>query len=106
MFDQLRQNWELFKQSPPGKRFQNRYHRHFEKRGSRSQPKRFLIIFTGTIVILFGMILWFIPGPGWATIFFGAGIIAGESLAVSRFLDFLELKIRNLLKKYRKQKDK
>lgn len=100
MFDQLRKNWNIFKKSPPGKRFQNRYYRHAEKRNERSRPKRILIIFIGIVIILIGVVLWFIPGPGWATIFFGAGIIAGESLLVSRLLDAIEVKIRKFLKKH------
>ena len=74
-------------------------YRRLQKRGSRIQLKKIFNMFVGFIIILIGVALWFLPGPGWATIFIGAALIAGESLQAARFLDFLEVKMRKILKK-------
>jgi len=96
MFDQLKKNWDIFKQSEPGKRFKDRYHRRSEKRHRDSKIKVLLNISIGIVIIIIGMIFWFIPGPGWLMIFIGAAIIAGESIITARFLDYIEVKIREL----------
>ncbi len=94
MFDQLRKNWDQFLNSKPGQRFRERYYRRSERKAESTLLKKILIVITGTIIILTGVVLWFIPGPGWLTIFLGAALIAGEFLLVAKFLDFTELKIR------------
>ena len=53
----------------------------------------------GVAVILFGIFLLFVPGPGWLTIFVGAAMIAGESLTMARFLDWVEVKLRRIFTK-------
>jgi len=37
-----------------------------------------------------------LPGPGWATVFIGLMILAGELLPAARFLDWLEVRLRKL----------
>ncbi|HKH58066.1 MAG TPA: PGPGW domain-containing protein, partial [Rubrobacter sp.] len=37
-----------------------------------------------------------LPGPGWATVFIGLMILAGELLPAARFLDWLEVWLRKL----------
>lgn len=96
---QLRRRWQKIKAIPPGKRFQERYYRRQNKREQRSQLKKIVLMLFGVAIILFGMFLWFVPGPGWLTIFVGAAIIAGESLIIARLLDWLEVKLRKVFKK-------
>ncbi|MBN2009961.1 hypothetical protein JW960_11515 [candidate division KSB1 bacterium] len=74
--------------------------RRRQKRTHNSPVKRFFFILIGLLIVLLGMLLWFIPGPGWLTIFIGAVIIARESLLVARFLDWLELKLMKTADKY------
>jgi uncharacterized protein (TIGR02611 family) len=98
MFDKLKKNWNLFKTSKPGQRFKERYQRLSKKRQKNSTLRSVFNISLGVLIIIIGIILWFIPGPGWATVFIGAAIIAGESIMVARFLDFIEIKARKLMK--------
>ena len=98
MFSQLKRNWQSFKEEPPGERFQKRYYRRRQKRGHRSLLKKMLLMLAGAGVISVGIILLFIPGPGWLIIFTGAAILAGESLWMARIIDFVEVKLRKLVK--------
>jgi len=92
----LRRRWQKIKAIPAGKRFQERYYRRQNKRQQRSQLKKIVTMLFGVVIILVGMFLWFVPGPGWLTIFVGAAIIAGESLTVARLLDWVEVKLRKV----------
>ena len=92
----LRRRWQRIKQIPPGKRFQERYYYRQNKRQQRSRLQKIALMLFGVAVILVGMFLWFVPGPGWLTIFVGAAIIAGESLTVARLLDWVEVKLRKV----------
>jgi O-antigen/teichoic acid export membrane protein len=99
MREKIQQKWQQLKSTPAGMRFQERYHRLQEKRQNRSQLKKIFSMLGGVGIILFGVFLWFVPGPGWITIFVGLAIIAGESLAIARFLDWSEVKLRKCFEK-------
>lgn len=93
MIEELKEDWQRVKESEPGARFQERYHRRKQVRQGGS-VKRVLIIAVGAIIALGGLFLVPAPGPGWATVFIGLGLIGGESLMVARFLDWTEVKLR------------
>ena len=97
MFNKIINQWHTIRNSPPGQRFQERYRQQQAKRTAGSHVKKHAAMFSGCAIILFGMFLWFIPGPGWITIFVGAGVIAGESISIARILDWVDYKISYLL---------
>lgn len=94
MVRRIREHWHAFKESEPGNRFQDRYERSVLKRGQRSQLSKIIHVLIGLVIMVLGALLWFLPGPGWAVVFIGAAVIAGESLWMARFLDFIEVKVR------------
>jgi hypothetical protein len=51
--------------------------------------------------MLSGFILLFVPGPGLLLIAVGAALLARESLAVARALDWLEVRGRRLARRVR-----
>lgn len=59
---------------------------------------RGIYILIGSVITLLGLFLVPVPGPGWATVFLGLGVIAGEFLSVAKALDTVELKGRAVLK--------
>ncbi len=92
----LRKQWKAFKEAAPGQRFAGHYRRSRRQRengGTWGRPLRWALALVCAVV---GVVLMFIPGP--AIVFFGiAGlIIAGDSRAVARGLDWAELKGRAL----------
>jgi uncharacterized protein (TIGR02611 family) len=96
MIDRAKQNWRRFKQDKPGRRFQDRYHRHRQDSNGRPTLGRIFNIVGGTAITLAGIFLLAAPGPGWLTIFVGLGMLASESLLLSRFLDWTEVRLRKL----------
>jgi uncharacterized protein (TIGR02611 family) len=95
MFRKLKQEWAILARSAPGKRFQNRYHRRKNRRGSAIV--RVLYLAVGITLFAFGLVLLLAPGPGFLVIFLGGAMIAEESLLVARALDWAELRLRALL---------
>jgi uncharacterized protein (TIGR02611 family) len=93
MFEQLRQAWQEFTQSKPGERFKDRYRRRRQGEQGRIIWRIFLITL-GSFIALGSLILAPLPGPGWATVFVGLMILAGELLPAARFLDWLEVLLR------------
>jgi len=52
----------------------------------------------GVVLILAGIILCFIPGPGLPLLIIGAALLAERSRVISRGLDWIEVKIRKVLR--------
>ena len=93
MIERLREQWREFRESKPGHRFQDRYHRRRQdERGH--VPKRIVLIVFGTVLALGSLFLAPLPGPGFATVFVGLAILAGELLPAARFLDWAEVRLR------------
>ena len=95
MFEQIEQHWREFRESKPGQRFKDRYRRRRQDEQSHVVWRIFLITL-GAVIALGSLILAPLPGPGWATVFIGLMILAGEVLPAARFLDWLEVWLRKL----------
>ena len=103
MFSHFKKGLTEFYNSPPGRRFQQLYNRRHQK--NKSFIRRIAFIVTGLLLLPVGVIFWFIPGSGWVIIFIGLAFLSGESKAIARFLDFLEIKTRKLIKPYLSKKN-
>jgi uncharacterized protein (TIGR02611 family) len=95
MIKQLKQHWHEFRESKPGQRFKDRYHRRRQHEQSHI-VWRIILITLGSVIALGSLLLAPLPGPGWATVFIGLMILAGEVLPAARFLDWLEVWLRKL----------
>jgi uncharacterized protein (TIGR02611 family) len=95
MVERMKRLWREFKESKPGQRFQERYRRRQEAERGHILWRIFLIML-GAVIALGSLILAPLPGPGWATVFIGLMILGGEFLPAARFLDWLEVRVREL----------
>jgi uncharacterized protein (TIGR02611 family) len=95
MFEQMREHWREFRESKPGQRFKNRYRRRRQDEQGHILWRIFLTTL-GAAIALGSLVLAPLPGPGWATVFVGLMILAGELLPAARFLDWLEVWLRKL----------
>jgi uncharacterized protein (TIGR02611 family) len=95
MGERMKQHWQEFKESKPGQRFKDRYRRRRQDEQGHIILRIFLIAL-GAVIAVGSLILAPLPGPGWATVFIGLMILAGELLPAARFLDWLELRLRKL----------
>ncbi|MBA2714011.1 MAG: hypothetical protein H0U55_10745 [Rubrobacteraceae bacterium] len=94
MMEQMQRHWRDFTESKPGERFKERYRRRRQDEQGHIIWRIFLITL-GAVIALGSLILAPLPGPGWATVFVGLMILAGELLPAARFLDWLEVWLRN-----------
>ena len=94
MIRSLKGNWEGFKESKPGERFKDRYHRRRQESGHI--VKRVVLVVLGSVLAAGSLLTAPLPGPGFATVFVGLAILAGEILLAARFLDWSEVRLRLL----------
>lgn len=93
--------WDRFVHSRPGRRFQGRYRRKRQAKGS--VWKRGALVCMGIALTLAGMFFMAAPGPGIPILAIGLALVAQESAAMARLLDRTELWLRRLWKRVRKR---
>ena len=99
MFDYLRGQWRHFRDTPAGERFQKRY----ERRAARSGfLRKVLLMAAGFVLIVLGIAMIVLPGPGLLAIVIGAGMLAEESLVAARVLDRIDLAISRRIARWRR----
>jgi hypothetical protein len=90
----FRKHWQDLISGRPGYRFQN-HHWRFNG-GTRGFYRACKQLFS-ILLVLAGVVLLFIPGPGSAFIAVGAAMLSQESRTVARLLDAWELRARRLI---------
>jgi uncharacterized protein (TIGR02611 family) len=95
MVERMKRHWREFSEGKPGERFKERYRRRQEAERGHILWRIFLIVL-GAVIAVGSLVLAPLPGPGWATVFVGLMILGGELLPAARFLDWLEVRLRNL----------
>jgi hypothetical protein len=92
MFRFIVERWQCFRESAPGRRFQDRYERTVNHVGWR----RWGVIAAGTALCVIGTVMLVAPGPGVLLLAVGAFMLAEQSPLCARALDRLELRLRRL----------
>ena len=90
----LREQWDEFKQSSPGQRFQDRYERHQQSAHRRTLGWRIAVWALGLILLAIGAFFAVFPGPGIPFLFFGGGLLATESRWLAKVMDWFEVRTR------------
>jgi hypothetical protein len=93
--------WDRFVHSRPGRRFQQRYRRKRQAKGSAW--KRCALVCGGVLLALVGIFFMAVPGPGIPILAVGLALVAQESAAMARLLDRAEIRLRRLWKRFRKR---
>lgn len=94
----FRSSWHGFSEGRTGRRFRDRYHRR-RRSGQKTRLSTILALGGGIALMLAGLLMLVIPGPGWITLFLGLGLVSGEFLPAARLMDRGEVKARKLLRK-------
>jgi uncharacterized protein (TIGR02611 family) len=98
MIDQAKRTWQAFRRSQPGYRFQERYNRRQQTTSGPFDPKNVVYLLAGIAIIVVGVVLAPIPGPGGIIAFVGLALIGAEFLPIARALDWGELRIRGVVR--------
>jgi uncharacterized protein (TIGR02611 family) len=94
MFQKLEREWQRFRRSKPGRRFQQRYEE--KQRSRRGMLRKVLVTASGALIFATGIFLLAMPGPGTVLLVIGGGLIAEESRLAARALDWAEVRLRKL----------
>lgn len=78
-------------------RFETRYRRR--RAPGSSRIRKWTLIALGSVVVLLGLILLPLPGPGFLVVAAGGALMAEESLAAARLLDRAEAFLRGLARR-------
>ena len=97
MIDRIRWTWHRFASGRAGLRFRERYRLHQSRRRGRFDIVRISYIVGGALVIAVSALLGWLPILGWGTAILGLSMIAGEFYPVARLMDWLEVRVRELL---------
>ncbi len=90
VFAEAKQEWRHFRGDPPGRRFE----KHRERMQHRPRSHGALALGVGVVLLVGGVVLLFMPGPGLLLIVFGLALVASHSERLSRLLDRAEPALR------------
>jgi uncharacterized protein (TIGR02611 family) len=96
MLAAVKEHWNELKSSRPGRRFQERYERRKKEHRGSFHWGRWLNIIGGTLVVLMGVFMLAVPGPGMLVAVVGLSLLGSEFLTLARFLDWSEVKLRKM----------
>lgn len=93
--DDIKDYWESFKSSTPGRRFEDFYERRQEERKGSGLWQQVAYMAAGVFLVGCGAVFLIMPGPGLLVIALGLALFAGELRFMARFLDKVEIWLRN-----------
>lgn len=99
MLHRLKQGWQDLKRGRPGCRFQDRHARR--RQAARGMAGRCALVCLGLLVLLAGIVLLPLPGPGMLIVAAGAFLVAEGSHTMAKALDSLELRARRVYSAWR-----
>jgi len=91
----MKSAWHRLKEAEPGHRFQQEYEHH--EGGRRGKVSRVLSVSVGLLIVAIGIVGLPAPGPGFLVIALGGALLARESRAIARALDWGEVRLRRVL---------
>lgn len=90
----LKEQWHIFAEDEPGRRFVNLYERRRKHRHGAFSWGRVLLVGAGLLLLVTGVFFLAVPGPGLPVLVAGLGLMSSESLHMARLLDWTERKLR------------
>lgn len=90
----FKEMWHTLKEDEPGKRFVHLYKKRREDRQGGFDWGRLAITTLGAVVSIAGVVFLAMPGPGLLVLALGLALMASESLALAKVLDWAESRIR------------
>jgi hypothetical protein len=92
----LRRHWHTLRRGKPGHRFQDHYLQARRSGRRAGALQRVLFYGAAVVCVLIGIVLSVIPGPAIPFFFLAGGLLATESRVIARFMDWCEVRLRNV----------
>jgi hypothetical protein len=96
----MRDYWRQLRRGPPGLRFRNFYAYRHQRRGG-SRVARVVMIALSVVLILGGVAIGWLPGPGGFIALIGAALLSAEWRHMANALDWSEVRVRRLVRRIR-----
>ena len=96
-----RRTWNVLREGEPGRRFIKFYAHRREMRGEGWGLSRVLAVGGGAALLVGGLAVGWLPGPGGFLAIIGAGLLGTEWRPLARALDWLEVRARYVLGRLR-----
>jgi hypothetical protein len=90
----LSQDWNRLRHGKPGRRFEDFHQMRCQRRGGGWPLERVVTLGVGTFLLLGGLAIGWLPGPGGFVAVIGAALLGVEWLSVARLLDAIERRLR------------
>jgi hypothetical protein len=97
----LKKQWCDLKNGRPGHRFEDRYEANKKGRSDESALRQWLQPALGIMLFAAGIFFCIFPGPGLPLLLPGAMLLAERSQRMSRALDWSELKVRSVIRRWK-----
>jgi len=75
--------------------------KHWHK--TPKSARKIIVFIAGVIVIIAGIFMLVLPGPGWATIFLGLAILATEFERAEKIRDWVVVRFKKFIDKTREK---
>jgi hypothetical protein len=95
VLDALRESWRTLRVGSPGRRFEEAY-RARQRRRKGAAGFRWLVKATGILLVIAGLAIGWLPGPGGVVAVVGVALLATEFRGFALLLDRMELALRGL----------
>lgn len=89
-------SWRCLKEGAPGSRFRGVYEHRKRTQQDRSLARRVVPVALGVILVLAGIAIGWVPGPGGFIGIFGVALLATQFRWLAKLLDWTELRLRAL----------
>jgi uncharacterized protein (TIGR02611 family) len=96
--DTIRGNWRQLKNGKPGQRFRDFHEARRKRREDGFSLERVLVLSGGFLLLVGGLAIGWLPGPGGFVSIFGAALLATEFRPLARLLDWAEVRTRRAAK--------
>lgn len=96
--DTVRQNWRQLQKGTPGHRFRQFHEWRQKRRESGFSLERVVVLGGGFLLLLGGLAIGWLPGPGGFISVFGAALLATEYRPLARLLDWTEVRGRRIMR--------
>ncbi len=97
MLRTIKEDWQALREGIPGKRFRHHVDERRARRGSNWSARRIVNFATGISLVLVGLGIGWLPGPGGFLAIAGLALVAQEIPTIADSLDRVELMVRRMM---------
>jgi len=97
----LAKDWKQLRHGKPGSRFIDFYRARADRRAEGWPLERVLILAAGIGMVVGGLAIGWLPGPGGFVAVIGAALLGAESRTIAKVLDYVEARLRDAWRFFR-----